>query len=172
MSKKAKGFVATFDEKDCSTCSVGAECPAKRLKRKPLRVLRMTQHQVDAARRVRRSRELQRSGRNPRTAVEAAVWSVVSRFPHDKVPVRGHSRVAMYVVATAVMANVRRLLRARGLRDGGGSVTRAPLAHLCPLPLVHASRRVRLYLRHSREVAFHHAITRGRSSWAVTCWAR
>ncbi|MFQ5492133.1 MAG: transposase [Phycisphaerae bacterium] len=169
MSKKANRFVASFDETQCSSCSVAAECPAKRLKRKPIRVLRITQQQVDAARRVHRSQELQRSRKNPRTAVEAAVWSIVSCFPHDKVPVRGHPRVATYVIATAVMANVRRLLRARGLREGDGSTTRSQLADLCPLPLLQAIRHIRRYLVRLSEVAFHHGIPPGRSPRPLPC---
>ena len=79
------------------------------MKRRPVRVLRFTSRQVQAARRVKRSRALIQSGCNPRSAVEATVWSVKAPFPRCRVPYRGQARVTIYTIASSAMVNVRRL---------------------------------------------------------------
>jgi len=107
--RKPHTYLARFDDAVCESCPLRDQCPAQRMKRKPLRVLRFTERQVHAARRVRRSEALKASGANPRAAVEATVWSVKARFPRGRVPYRGKARVAMYIVASAMMVNIRRL---------------------------------------------------------------
>lgn len=118
--RKGHTFLARFDDKTCSECALRDQCPAKARKRRPERVLWFTDQQVHAARRVRRSRVLRQSGRNPRAAVEATVWSVTAPFPRGHVPHRRHARVTMYTIASAAMVNVRRIAAATQLRAGNG----------------------------------------------------
>ena len=106
-------FVARYDKSRCHCCSLLGDCPTQPLKRRPERVLRFTTRQAQAAQRVRRSHELKKSGTNPRAAVEATVWSTKAPLPRGRVPYRGQARVAMYMIASAAMVNVRRLTARR-----------------------------------------------------------
>jgi hypothetical protein len=115
--RNARNLLARFDEAICSTCALRDHCPTDRLKRRSERVLRLTERQVHAARRVRRSRDLHGTGKNPRAAVEATVWSVKARLPLGRTPYRGRARVAMYMIASAAMVNVRRLAAAARARS-------------------------------------------------------
>lgn len=107
--RKSHTFLARFDNEACSRCSLLDECPTRPMKRRPVRVLRVTTRQVQAARRMNRSQTQKESGRNPRAAVEATVWSVKAPLPRGRVPYRSRARVTMYTVASAAMVNVRRL---------------------------------------------------------------
>ena len=107
--RKSHTFSARFEEEACSRCPLRDECPTRPMKRRPVRVLRFTSRQVQAARRVKRSRAQRQSGRNPCSAVEATVWSVKARFPRCRVPYRGQARVTIYTIASSAMVNVRRL---------------------------------------------------------------
>ena len=109
QGRKSHTFLAPFNESACSQCPLLDSCPTKPRKRRPVRVLRFTRRQVQAAQRVKRSQELQASDTNPRAAVEATVWSVKAPLPRGRVPCRGHARVTMYTFASAAMVNVRRL---------------------------------------------------------------
>ncbi len=120
--KRNHAFVARFDERICQECELADECPARRIKRRRQRVLRINQRQLLRARRIRRSAAMRASGSNRRAAVEATVWSVKAPFPRGRVPYRGQARVTMYTIASAAMVNVRRIAavaRVDGL--GGGS---------------------------------------------------
>jgi hypothetical protein len=107
--RKGHTFLARFENEACSQCPLLESCPTIPMKRRPLRVMRFTDTQVLAARRVKRSQTLIESGRDPRASVEATVWSVEARFPRGRVPYRGQTRVAMYTIAATAMVNVRRL---------------------------------------------------------------
>jgi len=108
-ARKAQRFTALFDSAACETCPLRAQCPTKPVRRKPGRVLRFSQQQVNIAHRCENQRQAKASGRNLRSAVEATVRSVKHPFRNSKLPVRGQRRVSMMIVASAAMANVRRI---------------------------------------------------------------
>jgi hypothetical protein len=109
--RKAHRFCAAFQASDCENCPRVEQCPTKRLKRKPERVLRFSQHEVDLALRRQRSAQARASGQDPRAAVEATVRSVKHPFGNGKVPVRGKPRVSMVMLGSALMSNLRRIHR-------------------------------------------------------------
>jgi hypothetical protein len=109
--RKAHRFGAAFQAPDCENCPRVKQCPAKRLKRKPERVLRFSQHEVDLALRRQRSAQARASGQDLRAAVEATVRSVKHPFGNGKVPVRGKPRVSIVMVGSALMSNLRRIHR-------------------------------------------------------------
>lgn len=108
--KKGRYRVA-FTARDCVDCPLRDRCPSKPLKRKPARVLRLSQRQVDVAQRRSRSAQALANGRNLRSAVEATVRSVKHPFRNGKAPVRGQARVSIVLVGSAAMSNIRRIFR-------------------------------------------------------------
>ena len=110
---RTTGFLARFDPDICADCplQLADRCRAKPQKRNPHFTLNFTQEQVLQAQRRRRHREYLRRPGNPRAAVEATVRSVKHPFRHGKVPVRGRFRVTCLMLASAAMANVRRIQR-------------------------------------------------------------
>jgi hypothetical protein len=103
-------FTARFDADACAGCPLLGQCPTERLKRKPqYRILRFDQQQVNVAHRRANQRQAQASGQNLRSAVEATVRSVKHPFGNHTLPVRGHIRVSLTMVASAAMVNVRRI---------------------------------------------------------------
>ncbi|MCP4716541.1 MAG: hypothetical protein GY868_15580, partial [Deltaproteobacteria bacterium] len=109
--RNAQRFRAVFQATDCENCPLVEQCPTKRLKHKPERVLGFSQHDVDLALRRLRSKQARASGQNLRAAVEATVRSVKHPFGNGKVPVRGKPRVSMVMIASALMSNLRRIHR-------------------------------------------------------------
>ena len=109
--RKPNRYLAHFDSSECDTCPFSEQCPTQKLKRKPQRVLRFSQQQVNVARRRQRTAEARASGQNLRAAVEASVRSLKHPFRNGKVPVRGQPRVSMVVIGSAAMINVRRICR-------------------------------------------------------------
>jgi hypothetical protein len=107
--RHARNLIARFDRPVCDECPLREQCPTDRLKRRPQRVLRFIERDVQAARRVRRSRDMRATKKNPRAAVEATIWSMKAPLPRGRIPYRGHARVTMYGIAAALMVNVRRL---------------------------------------------------------------
>jgi hypothetical protein len=107
--RKAHRFCAAFQASNCENCPRVEQCPTKRLKRKPERVLRFSQHKVDLALRRQRSAQARASGQDLRAAVEATVRSVKHPFGNGKVPVRGKPRVSMVMIGSALMSNLRRI---------------------------------------------------------------
>jgi len=110
-ARKEGRFTALFDPDICQTCPLFAKCPTQPLRRKPKRVLRITQQQVNVAHRHANRRQAKTSGRNLRSAVEATVRSLKHPFGNGKLPVRGKRRVNMMMIASAAMTNVRRIWR-------------------------------------------------------------
>lgn len=110
-ARKEGRFTALFDPEICQTCPLFAKCPTQPLRRKPKRVLRVTQQQVNIAHRHANRRQAKTSGRNLRSAVEATVRSLKHPFGNGKLPVRGKRRVSMMMIASAAMTNVRRIWR-------------------------------------------------------------
>lgn len=109
-ARKPERFVARFDAAQCATCPLRDRCPAEPLKRTPqYRSLRFNQQQANVAHRRENQRHAKASGQNLRSAVEATVRSVKHSFGNHKLPVRGHIRVSLMLVASAAMVNVRRI---------------------------------------------------------------
>lgn len=103
-------FTARFDAERCADCPLLDRCPTQPLKRQPqFRILRFDQQQVNVAHRRANQRQAQAGGQNLRSAVEATVRSVKHPFGNHKLPVRGHIRVSLVMVASAAMVNVRRI---------------------------------------------------------------
>ena len=112
---RTTGYIARFDPAICQTCPFALQerCRAKPGKKDPAFKLSFTQQEVNWARRRRRSEESHQPGKNPRAAIEAAVWSVKHPFPAGQLPVRGLFRVTCLVIASAAMANLRSIRRYR-----------------------------------------------------------
>jgi hypothetical protein len=109
-ARKPRRFSARFEADTCAGCPLLEQCPTQRLKRKPqYRILRFDQQQVNVAHRRENQRQALASGQNLRSAVEATVRSVKHPFGNHKLPVRGHIRVSLMMIASAAMVNVRRL---------------------------------------------------------------
>lgn len=109
---------AYFNLSDCGKCPLSDKCPTVQLKRKPQRVLRFSEQQVNVTRRRQRTAQARASGQNLRAAVEATVRSVKHPFRNGKVPVRGKPRVSMVVIGSAAMSNVRRIWRYMSTKKG------------------------------------------------------
>jgi len=109
--RKAHRYLAFFKAVICDDCPFLAQCPTKPLKRRPDRVLRFTQRDVNLALRRKRMTELGSTGQNLRAAVESTVRSVKHPFGNSKLPVRGKPRVSMMIIASAAMTNIRRIQR-------------------------------------------------------------
>jgi len=108
--RKDGRFLFQFDEALCVDCSFCEVCPSRRLKRRPLRVLRVNTRAVQVAK-MRKDQGRNRQEGNIRTAVEATVRSVIHPFGGHlcKFPVRGIIRVTQMVTCSAMMVNVRRI---------------------------------------------------------------
>lgn len=114
---RTTGYVAHFDPTQCQTCPFAhGRCRAQATRREPRFSLHFTQQEVHWARRRRRQRAEQATGRNLRAAVEATMRSVKHPFPAGKLPVRGRFRVTCMVIASAAMTNLRRIQRYRQAR--------------------------------------------------------
>ncbi len=101
---------AAFDADRCVQCLLSGDCPTVQLKRKPQRVLNVSQRQIEVAQLRQRCAQIQQSDRHLRPAVESTVRSVKHPFG-DKLPVRGRIRVAMVIIASAMMVNLHRIWR-------------------------------------------------------------
>jgi len=110
-ARKEGRYLADFSQPDCAGCPLITKCPTNVLKRKPQRILRFSQQQVNVARRRKGSAEARASGQNLRAAVEATMRSIKHPFRNGKVPVRGQPRVSMIVIGSAAMSNVRSIQR-------------------------------------------------------------
>jgi hypothetical protein len=111
LASRTTGFVARFNAASCQACPAFQQrCRVRLLKRKAVCQLNFTQPQALWARRRRHYRLLQARKGNPRAAIEAAVRTIKHPF-HGKLPVRGLARVSDMLTATAIMANVRSILR-------------------------------------------------------------
>jgi hypothetical protein len=107
--RKEYRYLAYFDAVVCGDCPFADQCPTKPLKRRPDRVLRFLQREVNLALRRKRSADVRATGRNLRAGAESMVRSVKHPFRNGKLPVRGKPRVSMMVIASAAMTNIRRI---------------------------------------------------------------
>jgi hypothetical protein len=110
-SPSHKSFLARFDPASCLDCPFHAENRCRILWRKKCAKFQMdfTQEEADAAVRRRRCLEHQLSGKNLRSAVEAAMRSLKHPFSAGKLPVRGVFRVHCLLIGSAAMINIRRI---------------------------------------------------------------
>lgn len=108
--KSPDRYSAGFDATKCSTCPLQDICPTKKLKRKPLRILRFSQSDLRSA---AQRRQVQTQGKegNIRAAVESTVRSVIHPFGGHlcKMPVRGRFRIENMIILSAMMVNIRRI---------------------------------------------------------------
>jgi hypothetical protein len=111
--RKKGALVADFDRLSCEACSFmkSQQCRAKPGKRDKRFHLDFSLNEAYVARRRRLKREHERSGRNLRSAVEAAARSIKHPFSASKLPVRGLFRVSCMIIGSALMSNVRSIRR-------------------------------------------------------------
>lgn len=111
--RKKGRYSAEFDAVTCAECPLRDQCPAKPLKRRPVRVLRVSRRQIEVAQ-LRQTCAAIRGAGPPylRPAVEATVRSVKHPF-RGQLPVRGQARVSMMIIASGFMVNLRRIWRYR-----------------------------------------------------------
>jgi len=114
--RRAEGrYIAEFAVGTCAECPLRDRCPTRPLKRRRVRVLRVTQRQIEVAQ-LRQTCAATRN-RPPylRPAVEATVRSIKHPFGDgpSHLPVRGQARVTMLMIASGLMVNLRRIWRYR-----------------------------------------------------------
>ena len=109
--RKANRYTATFRRSDCSDCPLLANCPMRVLKQGGGRRLYFATADIYLAHRRQRMMLEKKSGRNLRAAVEATVHEISCRLGHGRLRVRGKFRVGMTMIASAAMANARRIWR-------------------------------------------------------------
>jgi hypothetical protein len=111
--RKARRFLADFDQAVCETCPLCDQCPTRSLKRRAARVLRLRARQVQVAQLRQRAAQVRGRGNNWRAAIESTVRSVTYPFGGQagKLPVRGHIRVTQVLICSALMVNLRRIWR-------------------------------------------------------------
>ena len=111
VGKGKENYLAHFDAKECVHCPFQDKCPTRLLKRQAQRTLHFSHHDMEIARRRRRIAQDHQSGRNLRAAVESTINSLKHPFGDDQLPVRGRFRMAMMLIGSAAMTNVRRIYR-------------------------------------------------------------
>ena len=108
-----KCLVADFEPAQCETCPfhISGQCRAKPGKRDRRYHLDFTLHESEVARRRQAMDRQKESGKNMRVAIEATMRTIKHPFPAGKLPVRGLFRVTCLMVGSALMNNVRSILR-------------------------------------------------------------
>ena len=109
--RQAGRLTATFNRSDCVNCPLLPRCQMRPLKKKKGRRLYFSVTDIYLARRRQRMKVEKESGRNLRAAVEATVHEISCRLEHGRLRVRGKFRIGITMVASAAMANVRRIWR-------------------------------------------------------------
>ena len=111
--KKPGRYSAGFDAEVCEQCPFADRCPARRLKKRPVHILRFTDTDIRVARQRRVFAESGKETGNRRASIESTVRSVIHPFGGHlcKLPVRGKSRMTTMTVLGAAMVNVRRIAR-------------------------------------------------------------
>lgn len=115
QGRKDTTFWADFDPAVCHSCSFQQEgrCRTKLGKRNQRFRLYFNLTEMQVAIRRLNSAAFFQSGQNLRAAVEASIRSIKHPFPASKLPVRGLFRMSCLLVASAAMANLRRIHRYR-----------------------------------------------------------
>ncbi len=111
-SKKG-ALIADFEARACESCPFhkSGQCRAKPGKRDKRYHLDFNLHEVQVARRRQAKDRQKQSGQNLRAAVEATVRTIKHPFPSGKLPVRGLFRVTSMIIGSALMGNIRSILR-------------------------------------------------------------
>jgi len=102
-------YHASFDHDQCRGCPHIDRCRSNR--NSLHRTVYFTDYDMEIARRRLYIESIKDQASNPRSAVESTVYSVKRPFG-DKLPVRGRFRVHTLMIGSALMANVRRIMRA------------------------------------------------------------
>ncbi len=102
--------MAEFDEELCAAHPFSDRCPAKALKRHPIRVLRMNTQAVQVAK-IWQEQKAEPKKENIRMAVEETVCSVIHPFGGHlcKLQVHGIIRNTQMITCYAMMVNLRRI---------------------------------------------------------------
>ena len=102
-----------FDQATCRQCPLRARCPGTLSCNDTKRTMWLPLRTIHNALRRQRTQTVQGPGRNRRAAVEALMRCLKHPFGgrRGKLPVRGQIRVAMLMVAAALMVNLRRIWR-------------------------------------------------------------
>lgn len=111
QGRRSDLYLAYFAGSACQACPQRERCPARTRKRDGRRSLRFDRYHLDIAERRRRSAAYWQEGKNLRSAIEATVGAIKRPFPEDQLPVRGQLRMAMLLIGSALMLNVRRIQR-------------------------------------------------------------
>jgi hypothetical protein len=111
LNRQKKGYRCDFDPQICQTCpfQITGCCPARPGKKYPSCRMTFPPSQVAVAQRRRRFRANKQESKNHRAAIEGTVHQLKHPFPAGKLPVRGLFRCTCMMVASAAMANVRRI---------------------------------------------------------------
>jgi len=123
-ARQKKRYQADFALSHCELCPLLNRCPARPLKRQPLRRLDLTARNAQVGQLRQRCARSREAGHNWRAAIESTIRSLKHPFGGQvgKLPVRGHIRVAMVITAGALMVNLRRIWR----YQQGSSHSKAP----------------------------------------------
>jgi hypothetical protein len=110
---RKSALVADFEPLVCERCPFhkSGQCRAKPGKRDKHYHLDFNPHEVQVARRRQAKDQQKHTGKNLRAAVEATMRTLKHPFPTGKLPVRGLFRVTSLIVGSALMGNVRSILR-------------------------------------------------------------
>ena len=110
-SKNDNRYTAGFSAAACQTCPLIDQCPAKRLKKRPLFVLRFTTTDLRVAATRKQVAQTGKEITNKRASIESTVRSVIHPFGGHlcKLPVRGQPRITSMIVLSAMMVNIRRI---------------------------------------------------------------
>ncbi len=111
QGSKAGMYRAGFSASRCEGCPLSGQCPAKLLKKRNVRILRVRLKDMQVALRRQQVAETGKDVGNKRASVEATVRSVIHPFGGHlcKLPVRGKSRITTMMVLSAAMVNIRRI---------------------------------------------------------------
>lgn len=116
-SRHPERYLAHFDLLQCTLCPQAAHCPARPLKRAPVRSMSLSLRDIASAQQQREFLLRDRTNSpNLRVAIEGTISVLKRPFAAGQVPVRGLHRVASMMTASAAMSNIRRIqhyLRAR-----------------------------------------------------------
>jgi len=111
-SKRPQRYLAHFDGLRCAACAQAQRCPARPLKRIPVRALYLRLRDIESAQQQREFMMRDKTNApNLRVAIEGTISALKRPFAEGQLPVRGLHRVAPMMIAGAAMANIRRIHR-------------------------------------------------------------
>jgi len=124
IGRKQGALVADFDPLLCTDCPFhkSGQCRARPGIRDQRYHLDFNPHEAQVARRRRAKDRHSQTGKNLRAAVEATMRTIKHPFPNGKLPVRGLFRITCLMLGSAMMNNMRSILRyekAKSRQDAG-----------------------------------------------------